>query len=359
MKNYSNKIKIWSNRPPSFLKLLGILSIFSSYSQQTYSGILNHTSGYFTVFPYSASYDDGSHAKIFYDGNNKLIKFWNSSSGTNYTSISVGSVNSNGHLLTSNPNNTSATAFFNWSNDIARIRIGGGGTGSSNGFDIQGPGDVSLLRISGDGNITSKGNIISKANITSTNPSNSGATMSMSWLNNVARIRIGGSGPGASQGLDIQTTGDNSLIRIQGSGNVGIGTTAPDAKLAVKGDIHAQEVKVDLNGAVAPDYVFKEDYDLRTLEETQNYIKEHGHLPNIPSAKEMEENGVELGAMNMKLLEKIEELTLYIIKQEEQLNSKNQKTKELKEQLLMQELHLKKQDKRIKKIEKILNRTKI
>ncbi|WP_422858986.1 hypothetical protein ACOKFD_16880 [Flagellimonas sp. S174] len=49
------------------------------------------------------------------------------------------------------------------------------------------------------------------------------------------------------------------------------------------------------------------------MEEVQNYIKEKGHLPNIPSAKEMEENGIQLGEMNMKLLEKIEELTLYII----------------------------------------------
>ena len=63
-----------------------------------------------------------------------------------------------------------------------------------------------------------------------------------------------------------------------------------------------------------PDYVFKEDYDLISLQEVQNYIKKNGHLPNIPSAKDMEENGIQLGEMNMKLLEKIEELTLYVLK---------------------------------------------
>ncbi len=110
------------------------------------------------------------------------------------------------------------------------------------------------------------------------------------------------------------TTNNNGIH--YGSGNVGIGTTAPDAPLTVKGHIHAQEVTVDLNGAVAPDYVFYDDYALRSLEEVQRYIDLHGHLPNIPSAKEMETEGVHLKTMNLKLLEKIEELTLYVMEQD-------------------------------------------
>ena len=100
--------------------------------------------------------------------------------------------------------------------------------------------------------------------------------------------------------------------------NVGIGTSNPDAKLAVKGKIHAEEVKVDLS-VPGPDYVFKEGYGLKSLVEVQTYIKEHRHWPNIPSAKEMEANGIQLGEMNMKLLEKIEELTIYTLEQEEKL----------------------------------------
>tara|TARA_R110002051_G_scaffold315903_1_gene394876 strand:- start:2677 stop:3810 length:1134 start_codon:yes stop_codon:yes gene_type:complete len=111
-------------------------------------------------------------------------------------------------------------------------------------------------------------------------------------------------------------------------GNVGIGTNSFDSKLTVKGKIHAEEIKVDLS-VPAPDYVFKKDYKLKTLEETQKYINENGHLPNIPSAKELEENGLELGIMNMKLLEKIEELTLYII----QLEKENKKMMEFEERL--------------------------
>ncbi|MEO9511653.1 MAG: hypothetical protein ABJN84_04290 [Flavobacteriaceae bacterium] len=69
------------------------------------------------------------------------------------------------------------------------------------------------------------------------------------------------------------------------------------------------------------------NYDPKPLEEVQNHIKEHGHLPNIPSAKEMEENGIQLGEMNMKFLGKIEELTLYVIQQQKEIESLKTKIK--------------------------------
>lgn len=154
------------------------------------------------------------------------------------------------------------------------------------------------------------------------------------------------------------------------NGNLGIGTTNPGVyKLAVKGKIRAEEIKVETGWA---DYVFKNDYNLPTLEEVEKHIKEKGHLINIPSAAEVEENGIQLGEMNRLLLEKIEELTLYILEQEEKLSNeralnrkqevrsknKDAKVEGLKEQLLMQEFHLEKQDERLKKIEKTLNQAK-
>lgn len=99
-------------------------------------------------------------------------------------------------------------------------------------------------------------------------------------------------------------------------GNVGIGTSTPDAKLTVKGNIHAQEVKVDLSGSVAPDYVFEKDYNLAPLTEVEAYIIKNKHLPEIPSALEMEEDGINLKQMNLLLLKKVEELTLYMIEQQ-------------------------------------------
>ncbi|MBP2833274.1 hypothetical protein J8281_13855 [Aquimarina sp. U1-2] len=116
------------------------------------------------------------------------------------------------------------------------------------------------------------------------------------------------------------------LLKITHTGNIGIGTKNPDAKLTVKGKIHAEEVKIDLS-VPAPDYVFKKDYALLTIDEVQQHIQEKGHLPNIPSAKVMETEGVDLGIMNMKLLEKIEELTLYTIEQERKIKQlENQNT---------------------------------
>jgi len=101
------------------------------------------------------------------------------------------------------------------------------------------------------------------------------------------------------------------------NGNVGIGTkNAGTWKLAVKGKIRAEEIKVETGWA---DYVFENDYDLPTLEEVERHIREKGHLINIPTAEEVEANGIELGKMNKLLLEKIEELTLYTLQQEEKL----------------------------------------
>lgn len=137
---------------------------------------------------------------------------------------------------------------------------------------------------------------------------------------------------------DETTGGGDTVWETSGSdinyttGNVGIGTESPDATLTVKGNIHTQEVKVDLQGAVAPDYVFYEDYGLRTLEEVQQHINEFGHLPNIPSAKEMETNGVKLKEMNLKLLEKIEELTLYMLQQDKKQKQLEQRIEQLEKQ---------------------------
>lgn len=110
-------------------------------------------------------------------------------------------------------------------------------------------------------------------------------------------------------------------------GNIGIGTADPGTwKLAVNGNIRAKEIKVETGWA---DYVFADSYELPTLEEVERHIREKGHLINIPSAKEIESNGVELGEMNKLLLEKIEELTLYILQQD-----KNQKLLEKRIQTL-------------------------
>lgn len=111
---------------------------------------------------------------------------------------------------------------------------------------------------------------------------------------------------------------------LTGSGNVGIGTLNPLSKLSVNGNIRANEVKIVADISV-PDYVFDPSYDLRSLQDVKDFINENKHLPEIPSESAIKENGIDLGDMNMKLLKKIEELTLYQIELLERIESMEKK----------------------------------
>ncbi|UGU18123.1 hypothetical protein LS482_09610 [Sinomicrobium kalidii] len=124
---------------------------------------------------------------------------------------------------------------------------------------------------------------------------------------------------------------DNIPFLVNNAGRVGIGTITPDAKLAVNGVVHSKEVKVDLNGW--SDFVFKEDYNLPTLEEVEQHIKEKGHLKDIPNTKEVKENGIHLGEMDAKLLQKIEELTLYTIQQQKQIEAVLEQNRKLLQEI--------------------------
>ncbi len=132
-------------------------------------------------------------------------------------------------------------------------------------------------------------------------------------------------GPGGDSVWTANTYGISFNATGTPNGNVGIGTTPQsNYRLAVDGTIHTREVRVDDIGWA--DYVFEDDYRLPSLQQVQEHIESHGHLINVPSAKEVEANGIELGEMNKILLEKIEELTLYILQE-------NKKQKELEEVL--------------------------
>ncbi|SFC82785.1 hypothetical protein SAMN05421747_13213 [Parapedobacter composti] len=104
-------------------------------------------------------------------------------------------------------------------------------------------------------------------------------------------------------------------MTIRHDGNIGIGTTNPQAKLAVNGNILAKEVKVKTDISV-PDYVFESDYELPSLAEIEAYVKQHKHLPEVPSAADIQRDGLDLAAMNLLLLKKVEELTLHMLRQE-------------------------------------------
>ncbi|WP_075341214.1 tail fiber protein [Tenacibaculum agarivorans] len=137
----------------------------------------------------------------------------------------------------------------------------------------------------------------------------------------------------ADEGFKIQTNSVNRMF-INGIGNVGIGTTTipSEYKLAIAGKVISEEVKVQLQ-TNWPDYVFTSAYKLPSLEEVEQHIQEKGHLANIPSAKTVQNEGIFLGEMDAKLLEKIEELTLYTIQQEKDLKSQEERIEKQGQQI--------------------------
>ncbi|TSE03622.1 hypothetical protein [Aquimarina algiphila] len=213
-----------------------------------------------------------------------------------------------GHLMTINPEG----------------KIGIGTTFTGNGLLTLNGDDINLLRLENDG----PGK---EATLRFRSKSNTGGT-----LHSDISLYTTGNNQGYL-GFKVphnNTTNTGYDMIINHSGNVGIGTINPESwRLAVNGKIRAKEIKVETGWS---DFVFYDNYKLPTLSEVESHIKQKGHLKDIPSAKEVEKNGIFLGEMDSKLLQKIEELTLYTIQQQkeiEELKLQNKKLLELQSRL--------------------------
>lgn len=140
------------------------------------------------------------------------------------------------------------------------------------------------------------------------------------------------SSPATSDAISVSTQGNSNVnFKVTNSGEVFSGNTVIKGILLIKdatgtnqfkidneGNVRAREIKVDVD--LIPDYVFKKDYKLLSLKELEIYVNKYSHLPNIKSEEEFKnEDGIDLGEMNLKLLEKVEELTLYVIDLQKQI----------------------------------------
>lgn len=139
-------------------------------------------------------------------------------------------------------------------------------------------------------------------------------------------------GPNGAAGT-AASNGTNSLV-LHNSGQVGVGTSATvtgysdlSFKFFVEGGIRARKLKVDINNWA--DYVFEPTYKLPSLQEVELFIKQYRHLPGIPSAREVEKEGLDIGGSQVLLLQKIEELTLYMIEQQKEIRKMRETIHEL------------------------------
>lgn len=331
--------------------LLCVLSSIS-ISAQSYAGTLTHTGGYFSLKPYNESYDDGSAARLYYDGHKKSLLYWNSNPNLKFTNIEVGNIIAHKSLSILNGgqriNLATGTSTSGYVLDVGLNDDGVNFESSSpiRGFNFRN-GRGSLLTLSQTGNL----------GVRTENPKsglslgNLGQSLlNMDWTyetdwNGNSNKWAGFIGFNAYRNNNhakdyyyrsndytkrMVFEGGNNGFRWLGESDVpnrGVSTGLRKLPLLMKlssngnvllnGKLEAKEIKVTTTPTA--DFVFEEDYKIPSLETVEVFIKLYKHLPEIASAEEMEKNGVNIGEFQIKLLQKIEELTLYTIRQEKKL----------------------------------------
>ncbi len=233
--------------------------------------------------------------------------------------------------IKSSYSDTRNVALFNSGDGNSYLNIAGGATNSRFGFQVDGSSKMSIMK---NGNIgIGTSSPVSKLDVNGSTALAMGQEkliISSVHRNTTDNRSLIAPRTSDNTGWDWgQEFGYHNYYRAwYFDGNLGIGTAVTQGyKLAVAGKVVAEEVKVALKSSW-PDYVFEKDYELLSLKQIENHIKKEGHLPNIPSAKQVQKDGIQLGEMNAKLLEKIEELTLFMIEQ-------NKKTELLQEEIAL------------------------
>jgi hypothetical protein len=315
----------------------------------TYDGIGAGTSGSEgSYFGYNAGRVTTGESNSFFGANSGY------SNTTGLRNTFIGS--SSGYLNTTGYLNSFVGHLAGYSNSIGRqntfIGSYAGTANTSGNFNVF-VGEVltGVANTTGSGNVF-VGNSTGKTNTTGNNNTYIGAlagNKNLTGSNNVFLGVKAGMNSTESNKLIIANTetdtpliyGDFNLKQLVFNGQIGIGTsTFPTSigsanvsnyQLFVKGGVLSDEIRVRTGWA---DYVFSKDYKLTSLEEVKSYINDYGHLPNVPSANQIEIEGLDLGNISKIQMAKIEELTLYIIKQDEILRIQQSQINELKKILV-------------------------
>jgi hypothetical protein len=253
--------------------------INETQAQTPVDGVLNHTNGYLTVHAYDASYDDGSFAKLWYNGKEKTVKFFNSDSNFD-TRISASLSHNSDYFIMQPYDKTYDDGSY------AKIWY----NGKEKTINFKNSEDGTDTRISASLSHNGGYFIIQPYNKSYDDGSNA----------------------------KIFYDGPNKTVKIFNSSGAYSNLAA---RVVYAEDIRAKEVRVTTTGF--PDYVFGHDYKLKSLNEVETYIKEHKHLPGVPSEKAVlaMDGGMPLGDMTKILFEKVEELTLYIIQQQKEIDT--------------------------------------
>ena len=130
----------------------------------------------------------------------------------------------------------------------------------------------------------------------------------------------------------LETGNGAHVMKFTADGKLGVNTAAPSETLSVNGKMECEEAQVKTNVA---DYVFHDDYEMFTLEELESYISQNGHLPNIQTQEDVDNNRgrVKLGELSVSLMEKVEELTLHLIEMDKRVKALEEENKRLKERM--------------------------
>jgi trimeric autotransporter adhesin len=236
----------------------------------------------------------------------------------------------NGNVLSiSNGNSVNLPTFTN--TDSQSLTLNGNTLSISGGNSITIPTPTFSVIQGTNTTVTGNGSTASPFQISSVDKSlyaNDGSINQASTTNNNRRVNLNS----RNIWFDTSTSTANGKIYIGSTPDYT--STTGNYKLFVEGGIMTEKVKVSLRSTSNwADYVFEKDYNLKSLNEVEKFINKNKHLPGIPSAKELAENGIDVVEMQSKQMEKIEELTLYIIDQNKKLEQQNEEIQALKSQM--------------------------